>query len=485
MLAGLASGQTTGLIYSAVSGGLAVTGYGAGSYQEPITVLPANIIIPDTYQGTNVVAIANEAFYSNGSTYDGTALTNVVCGTNVVTIGDYAFRLTSLTTINCPNVVTIGDSAFANTPLTTFSGPNVVTIGDSAFNSTALTTFSGQNVVTIGDYAFYVTALTNAVFGASLDTIEGSAFDSCASLTSVRFEGNKPSTVGEDIYGASPDVTNYVHITSTGWDRTFGDRPVVGIEGAYPFPVIPIDTLVFASKLLTPSNMIVVPSASMSTSLWDSSVLWLTAESPILNSGTTNAAWVCYAKSCLGNPYQKTIASQPTTITTNGYKAMSFDGGDCLIYEPSSLPQIQTVSFWVKHSTWNAQQIIFNSNSDKFNTSIGINTSDALLGSDALSFKNSGATVGCKTTNLTDGAWVHMAFVREIGGNRIYLNGASQTVAGATGWAFADGTVIGGRNATTPTLLFNGQIASFSLHTNALTGDQVSNLYNTTKSKYQ
>lgn len=72
----------------------------------------------------------------------------------------------------------------------------------------------------------------------------------------------------------------------------------------------------------------VVPQATMPYSLWTNSILWLTAESPVLNAGTTNAEWICYAKNCAGNATQTTITDQPARVYTNGAFALSFDGTD-------------------------------------------------------------------------------------------------------------------------------------------------------------
>ncbi len=81
--------------------------------------------------------------------------------------------------------------------------------------------------------------------------------------------------------------------------------------------------------------MIVVPSASMSTSLWDSSVLWLTANAPVRNEGTTNAIWDCFARYCSGNATQVGTNRQPSRVLTNGTWALKFDGVDDNLYSPS------------------------------------------------------------------------------------------------------------------------------------------------------
>jgi hypothetical protein len=80
----------------------------------------------------------------------------------------------------------------------------------------------------------------------------------------------------------------------------------------------------------------VVPSATMTFDLWTNSILWLTAESPVLNAGETNANWICYAKTCTGNAYQTGTGYQPTSIVTNGIKALYFDGTDDYLLYPTS-----------------------------------------------------------------------------------------------------------------------------------------------------
>ncbi len=71
-----------------------------------------------------------------------------------------------------------------------------------------------------------------------------------------------------------------------------------------------------------------VESAVMPVSLWTNTVFWLTAESPVVNSGTTNAQWICYARNCAGNSTQPLTNSQPVRISTNGLLVLKFDGLD-------------------------------------------------------------------------------------------------------------------------------------------------------------
>jgi len=82
------------------------------------------------------------------------------------------------------------------------------------------------------------------------------------------------------------------------------------------------------------SNGLQIVTDSLITSDWTNTVLWITANSPIVNSGSTNATWPCYAKNCGGNLIQPTLSSQPARLTTNGIKIIKFDGIDDNITTP-------------------------------------------------------------------------------------------------------------------------------------------------------
>jgi len=62
--------------------------------------------------------------------------------------------------------------------------------------------------------------------------------------------------------------------------------------------------------------------------IWTNSILWGTADAPLLNLGTTNFAAICFAKNCLGNIVQPVINSQPTSTNYLGRKAWRFGGID-------------------------------------------------------------------------------------------------------------------------------------------------------------
>ena len=115
--------KNTGLVYKATADGTAleVSGY-IGTAAE--------VFIPDTYEGFDVVAVYNRAFYQN------TTITQVSLGDNVVEIKDRAFfQCTSLTSIFWgEGIQIIGASAFANcSSLTTKFPEGLLELRTSAF----------------------------------------------------------------------------------------------------------------------------------------------------------------------------------------------------------------------------------------------------------------------------------------------------------------------------------------------------------------
>jgi len=136
--------------------------------------------IPDS-----VVCIGDEAFF------DSSGLTNVIIGTNVTSIGDYAFSRCGLTSAIISNSITIiGDDAFYKCP-----NLNSVSIGDSATsigswtfadcNSlTSVTIGNGVTSIGSGDFQF-CTTLTNVTIGNNVTSIGMAAFEGCYKLTGV------------------------------------------------------------------------------------------------------------------------------------------------------------------------------------------------------------------------------------------------------------------------------------------------------------
>ncbi|MDE6690649.1 MAG: leucine-rich repeat domain-containing protein, partial [Clostridia bacterium] len=89
--------------------GYTVTGKEAGS--------PTDIIIPYTYEGLPVTAIAAYAFSPYWQDPEAVALTSVTLPESVTEIGNYAFYQSTIKTINLSRVKTIGECAFRDSHL--------------------------------------------------------------------------------------------------------------------------------------------------------------------------------------------------------------------------------------------------------------------------------------------------------------------------------------------------------------------------------
>jgi hypothetical protein len=98
---------------------------------------------------------------------------------------------------------------------------SMVSIGPAAFeydkNLASITVPNGV----IGKGSFRACGITNAVIGSGVTSIGANAFEYCAQLEWVYFEGNAPSVTPDAFVGAS-DATVYHKPEATGWESTFG-----------------------------------------------------------------------------------------------------------------------------------------------------------------------------------------------------------------------------------------------------------------------
>ena len=180
---------TTGLTYTLVSGTYTVS---RG------TATAANIVIPSTYNGLPVAAIAALGFFQY------TNMTSITIPDNVKTIGSHAFReCTSLQSVSSQAIQSIGDSAFSYcTALRNANFPAVQTIGSSAFSNTAIQSANFPLVQTISYSAFSgCTSLQSVNFPAAR-TIGNDAFMGCTALQSIYFSAAQ--TIGNNsFYGCT------------------------------------------------------------------------------------------------------------------------------------------------------------------------------------------------------------------------------------------------------------------------------------------
>jgi len=218
------------------------------------------VTIPSTIDSLPVTSIGGLAFFCC------TNLTNVTIPASVTSIGDYAFSFcTSLASVTIPNTVTsIGWFAFSRcSNLTNVTIPaSVTSIGDYAFSfCTSLTAITvdarhpvyrsvdgvlfdkslntlikcpggkngaytiPNNITKIGGSAFMSCAkLTSITIPASVTFIGSSAFSGCVSLTGVYFKGN--AIIFDKGFGLEDSPATVYYLPETrGWGATFGDRP--------------------------------------------------------------------------------------------------------------------------------------------------------------------------------------------------------------------------------------------------------------------
>ena len=194
--------------YTTNNGTITITGYtGPGG----------TVTIPDSIADLPVGTIGDSAF-----SFYTTNLTNVIIGSNVTSIEDWAFELClSLASVTIPNSVTnIGNGAFANC---------------SSLSNVAV----GTNVTVIGDSGLaFCTSLTSLTIPSSVTSIGVNAFSGCTNLTGVFFKGDAPNA-GNAIFGLHSKATVYYVPGTAGWGSIFGGRPT-----APGFSPVDLNTLV-------------------------------------------------------------------------------------------------------------------------------------------------------------------------------------------------------------------------------------------------
>ena len=176
-----------------------------------------DIVVPETFRGKNVTAVADGAFAGKST------ITSVTLGNNVTSVGSRAFYACSeLQRISLPEgLLVVGQNAFQSCKsLTSVVLPDsLLTVGAEAFSycsALAEVTF-GSKLVNIGSNAFYrCSALTEAVLSDDILFVGEHAFDSCKSLTSVNVGGAQ--AIGNYAFNDCVLLDEFVgdHVTTVG-----------------------------------------------------------------------------------------------------------------------------------------------------------------------------------------------------------------------------------------------------------------------------
>ncbi len=218
---------------------------------QPPTVIPTILTYNDETQGDSfdwggVTFTRNMSYpgyaytaittFIPGSQVPGfAALTSVIIGNSVITIGNSAFYICSvLTSVTIPN--------------------SVITIGDGAFNGcSALTSVTiGNSVTTIGAYAFNgCSGLASVTIGNSVITIGPSAFQGCSGLTSIAIP-NSVITIGDFAFnGCSVLTTVYISAATAAYLGTL--RP---LPGPYTWTSTALGTTILAIQFYNAPNAV-------------------------------------------------------------------------------------------------------------------------------------------------------------------------------------------------------------------------------------
>ena len=213
-------------VYSSDSNGVLFNINKAVLYQYPLGNSLTTYAIPNT-----VSTIGYGAFYFAQN------LTNIIIPTSVTSIGNDVFgNSPSLTTINIPPLITnLGYSLFAgcsNLASITFDSiNNLLTIGDYVFQDTAITSITLPNSVTsIGSFAFFgATDLLSIIIPPAVTSIGTDAFLSCTSLATVALTLSTINALNSA--GATPPIP-----TGGGSLSSFYGSGTVTIEIIQPAP---------------------------------------------------------------------------------------------------------------------------------------------------------------------------------------------------------------------------------------------------------
>jgi hypothetical protein len=174
-----------------------------------VTEFPSTIAEPlvEIIKNSNITSarlpalqkIPDNMFFQRGS------LTSVDIS-KATEIGKYAFRGTSLTSVDMPEVTSTATTAFAQcTKLASVNIPKATEIGGNTFaQCTNLTSVDMPNVISIANRAFHSSGITS-VNMPKVTTIGINAFGGCLGLTYITFKGT-PSSIADDAFSGCTNL---------------------------------------------------------------------------------------------------------------------------------------------------------------------------------------------------------------------------------------------------------------------------------------
>ena len=209
---------TTNWTFSQTSSNVTLHTYKSGS--------PSTVIVPNYINGLPVTALLTSIFNGN------TNITSISGGTNLLTIGTYAFNgAYKLTNVYLPSVKTIGDYGF-NLCTNLFS-IDLPSVGDIGINSMArcsnLVSVAIPLVTNIQFGAFYASTNRFTLALYNIISVSNNAFQKCGLRRLEIYTNVMPE--GASVFYDTPATTYVMSATATGWGSTWNGQPVVQYSG--------------------------------------------------------------------------------------------------------------------------------------------------------------------------------------------------------------------------------------------------------------